>query len=69
VPGAHGGLAERLGEEALAHPDRTDEQHVLAAVQELQRAGRVEQPPVERDLGGPVEVLKPADLFEAGPTT
>ena len=69
VSGAHGGVTERLGEEALAHSDRTDEQHVLAAVEELQRAGGVEQPAVERDLGGPVDVFQPADLFEAGPAT
>lgn len=62
--GAHGGEAERLGEEALARPDRTDEQHVLVAVDQLQRAGGVEQPSVERGLGGPFEVFQASDLVE-----
>jgi len=39
VTGAYGGVAERLGEEALADLDRTDEWHVLAAVEQLQRGG------------------------------
>jgi len=50
--GADSVVAERLGEEALAQPHRIDEQHLFAAV--------------ERDLGGPVEILQPADLFETG---
>ena len=66
VPGADGGVAERLGEEALADADGADEQDVLAAVKELQRAGGVEQPAVEPDLCRPVEVLEPAELLEAG---
>ena len=36
---AVGRVAERLGEEALAEADRTDEQRVFAAVEELQRVG------------------------------
>ena len=66
VPGAHGGVAERLGEEALADADGADEQDVLAAVEEAQRAGGVEEAPVEPDGGRPVEVLEPAELLEAG---
>ena len=66
MPGADGCVAERLGEEALADADGADEQDVLAAVEEAQRAGGVEQPAVEPDAGRPVEVLEPAELLEAG---
>ena len=65
VPGADGGVAERLGEEALADADGADEQDVLAAVEELQRAGGVEEAAVEPDLCRPVEVLESAELLEA----
>ena len=47
-------------------PTGPDEQDVLAAVEEAQRAGGVEQPAVEADLCRPVEVLEPAELLEAG---
>ena len=50
VPGADGSVAERLGEEALADADGAGEQDVLAAVEEVQRAGGVEEPAVEPDL-------------------
>ena len=47
-------------------PTGADEQDVLAAVEEAQRAGGVEEAPVEPDGGRPVEVLEPAELLEAG---
>ena len=56
----------RLGEEALPDADRPHKQDVLAAVEEVQRAGGVEEPAVEADLCRPVEVLEPTDLLEAG---
>ncbi len=65
VAGAHGGVAERLREETLADADRAHQQHVLAAVEELQREGGVEQPAVEPDLRRPVEVPEAATLIEA----
>ena len=39
---------------------------MFAAVEEVQRAGGVEEPAVEPDLCRPVEVLEPAELLEAG---
>jgi len=64
--GADGRVAERLGQEALADADGADEQDVLAAVEELQGEGGVEQAAVEAYGGGPVEVLEAAELLEAG---
>ena len=55
-----------MGEEALPDADRPHEQDVFAAVEKLQRAGGVEELAVEADLCRPVEVLKPAELLEAG---
>ena len=67
VSGPDGGIAESLGDEALAHAHRSDEQDVLVAVQELEGEGGVEEPAIERDGCGPVEVFETADLIEAGP--
>ena len=53
--------------EALAHADRSDEQDVLVAVQELEGEGGVEESSVECDGCGPVEVFEAAGLLEAGP--
>ena len=53
MPGADGGVAERLGEEALADADGADEQDVLAAVRA--GAGRA-------DLAD----QKSSELLEAG---
>ena len=66
VPGPDGGIAQGLGQEALAHSGRSDEQHVLAPGQELQGEGGVQQPSVQGDGRRPVEVLQPAGLLKAG---
>ena len=39
---------------------------MLAAIEEVQREGGVEQAAVEPDGGRPVEVLEAAELLEAG---
>ena len=59
-------VAQGLGQEALADPGRTHQQHMLVLVQELQGEDGVQQPAVQGDGGGPVEVLQPAGLLEAG---
>ena len=58
--------AQRLGQKAIAHPDRTDEQDVLGAAQEPQRKGGVYQSPTHGHFGIPVEVFQTADLLGTG---
>ena len=41
VPGSDSSISEGLSDEALAHADRSDEQDVLVAVQELEGEGGV----------------------------
>ena len=41
MPGSDGSISEGLSDEALAHADRSDEQDVLVAVQELEGEGGV----------------------------
>ena len=67
VSGPDGGISESLSDEALAHADRSDEQDVLVARQELEGEGGVEESSVECDGCGPVEVFEAAGLLEAGP--
>ena len=67
VSGPDGGISQSLSDEALAHADRSDEQDVLVARQELEGEGGVEESSVECDGCGPVEVFEAAGLLEAGP--
>ena len=67
MPGSDSSISEGLSDEALAHADRSDEQDVLVAVQELEGEGGVEESSVECDGCGPVEVFEAAGLLEAGP--
>ena len=67
MAGSDGSISESLSDEALAHADRSDEQDVLVAVQELEGEGGVEESSVECDGCGPVEVFEAAGLLEAGP--
>ena len=41
MPGSDSSISEGLSDEALAHADRSDEQDVLVAVQELEGEGGV----------------------------
>ena len=59
-------MAEALGHERLADPDRTQDQHVVAGVDEAQRAQLVADRLVEGDLGGVVPVLEAHVGVEAG---
>lgn len=61
-----GGCAESLSQEGLADADRSDEQDVLLALKEVQGEGFVEMATVELDWRGPVEVLEPDLLLQAG---
>ena len=47
VPGSDGSISEGLSDEALAHADRSDEQDVLVAVQELEGECGVEESSVD----------------------
>ena len=58
VSGPDGGISESLSDEALAHADRSDEQDVLVACQELEREGGIEKSSVECDGCGPVELRR-----------
>ena len=60
-------LAQALGQEALADAGGTHQEDVFALVQEFQGEGGVQEPSVQGDAGGPVEVLQAADFLEAGP--
>ena len=66
VAGPDGSVAQGLGQEGLAHASRSHQQHVLVPGQELQGEGDIQEPAVEGDGGGPVEVLQAAGLLEAG---
>ena len=66
VPGPDGGVAESLGQEALADAGGTYQQDVFVPVLELQGEDGVQQSPVHGDGRRPVEVLQPANLLEAG---
>ena len=66
VTGADSGVAEGLGQEALADADGPHQEDVLVSGEELQGEDGVQEPSVERDRGRPVEVLKTADLLEPG---
>ena len=66
VSGTDGGVAQGLGQEALAHSGGSHQQYVLVLVQELQGEDGVQQAAVEGDGRRPVEVLQPAGLLEAG---
>ncbi len=58
VAPADRGVAERGGHEGLADPDRSEDQRVVAGVDEAQRAQLVPDLVVEVDLGGGVPVLQ-----------
>ena len=47
VAGPDGGVAEGLGQEALAHAGGSHQQHVLVPGQEFQGEGGVEEPTVQ----------------------
>ena len=65
VAGTDRGIAQGLGQEALADPGGSDEQDVLAPSQEFQGEGGVQQSAVQSNRRRPVEVLQAADLLEA----
>ena len=65
-PALTGGVAEGLGQEALADAGGSHQQDVFVFVQELQGEDGVQQSPVHGDGRRPVEVLQPANLLEAG---
>ena len=67
MPGSDGCISEGLSDEALAHADRSDEQDVLVAVQELEGEGGVYRSRRSSVRCGPVEVFEAAGLLEAGP--
>ncbi len=67
VSGPDGCISESLSDEALAHADRSDEQDVLVAGEELEGEGGIEESPVECDGCGPVEVFEAAGLLESSP--
>ena len=66
VTGAYGGIAHGLGQEGLAHTGGTHQQDVLVPVQELHGEDGVQEPSVQGNGRGPVEVLQAAGLLEAG---
>ena len=66
VSGADGGVAQGLGQEALPDTRRPHQENMFVLVQELQGEDSVQEPAVQGDGGGPVEVLQAAGLLEAG---
>ncbi len=67
VPGSDGGVAQGLGQEALADAGGTRQQDVFAPVQGFPGEGGVQQASVQGDVGGPAEVLQAADFLGDGP--
>ena len=67
MPASDGSISEGLSNQALSHADRSDEQDVLVAVEELEGEGVVEESSIECDGCGPVEVFEAAGLLEVGP--
>ena len=65
VTGADGGIAQGLGQEGLAHTGGTHQQDVLVPGEELHGEDGVQEPSVQGDGRGPVEVLQAAGLLEA----
>ena len=60
------GVAQGLGQEALADAGGTDEQHMLVPGQKLQGECGVEEPAIQSDGRRSVEVLQAAGLLESG---
>ena len=66
VTAPDGGEAQGLGQEGLADAGGTHQEDVLVPGEEFHGEDGVQEPAVQGDGGGPVEVLQPAGLLEAG---